>query len=227
MRVRTAAKFLDLFSVILIIVQLILITSAIYAGTKTYRAYNMRFESVRLSEQLRHSSRDLTTFARAFVATGDKRFMLDFHETLNVRNGIKPRNDGRTIPLRVLLAEAGFQEDELRLLDIAERKSNELTQVELNAMKLVQTTRPGDFTAARLRSIDMLYNVNYRRQVQEIMEPIFKFEESVSQRTLLEAQRYDFTLKTLLVLIAGLLIVSTFVLYISGQFKIKNNHKEV
>lgn len=227
MKAFVAAKFLELFSLLLICLQVGLIGGAIYAESKTHKAGMTRFDSVRLSEQLRHSSRDLTTAARGYVATADLRYWNEFHLILDVRNGVKPRSDGRTVPLRALLAEAGFKETELGLMDIAEKKSDELTKIEIQAMELVKNSNKKDQAENMRKAIEQIYSSNYRQNVREIMEPIIRFEDSVNQRTFELAQTYDFVLRTLLILIGVLLLVSGYVFYVLVEFKIGNSKREV
>lgn len=223
MRAVVAAKFLDIFSVLLVVSQLTLISTAIYVENKTHKNNEVRFYSVRLAEELRHSSRDLTTAARGYVATGDPHYWQEFSDILDVRNGLKPRADGRTVPLRVLMSEAGFNEDELRLLDLAETKSDELSKIEMSAMKLLKEAGSTPSNDLKRKSINMIYDFNYRRNVQDIMAPILTFEDKVNQRTLLEVEKSDFLLRTLLIVIAVLLVITAFVFFISTVFKNSQN----
>ena len=63
------------------------------------RAYDNRFESARLANELRASSDELTRLARTYVVTGDPAYEQAYWHLLDVRNGTKPRPDGRTVPL--------------------------------------------------------------------------------------------------------------------------------
>lgn len=50
-----------------------------------------RFKSVKLVDQLRQSSDDLTRMARTYVSTGDKKYETYFNEILEIRDGTAPR----------------------------------------------------------------------------------------------------------------------------------------
>lgn len=228
MRALQAAKFLDFFSALMIIFQIILIGFAIHANNQTYKAWEVRFRSIRLAEELRHSSRDLTTAARAYVATGDIRYWQEFQSILDIRNGVKPRADGRTVPLRTLMNEASFKTDEILLLDFAEKQSNELARFETEAMMMVrELPNPSALNEKKNKAISKLYDLSYRRSIQEIMAPILRFEDSVNQRTLLDVEKYNFLSKTLLIVIAGLLLINALLTYVSSLLKAKDAKVEV
>lgn len=227
MKTLQAAKFLDFFSALMIVFQLILIGYAIHAENKTYEAWEIRFRSVRLAEELRHSSRDLTTAARAYVATGDVRYWQEFQIILETRNGTRARSDGRTVPLRTLMNEAKFYPDEILLLDFAEKQSNELARFEMDTMRLVKDLPPNSLNPKKIKAIGMLYDLPYRRNVQQIMAPIIRFEDSVNQRTLLDVEKYDFLLKTLLIVIGGLLLINALLIYVSSLLKSKDAKLEI
>ena len=57
-------------------------------------AQDCRFESSFLADELRHSSDDLTRFARMFAETGEERFEEYFRQVLAIRNGEATRPEG-------------------------------------------------------------------------------------------------------------------------------------
>lgn len=74
-------------------------------------AYANRGESLRLADELRMSSDELTRLARTYVVTGDTEYERRFWHVLDVRNGAQPRPDGRgdgsTDHAAVLVRSAG------------------------------------------------------------------------------------------------------------------------
>src|SRR5436190_14489673 len=97
-----------------------------------------RFESYLVADELKQSSDDLTNYARYYVMTGDGEWENKFWNVLDVRNGKKPRPDGRIISLRGLMKELGFSVAEFKKLKTAEENSNRLAYTErvaFNAMK--------------------------------------------------------------------------------------------
>ena len=52
-----------------------------------------QFKAQELADQLRHTSDDLTRFARKYVQTGDPIFQSRFREVLAIRDGEIPRPD--------------------------------------------------------------------------------------------------------------------------------------
>ena len=50
-----------------------------------------RYLQVEAADRLRHSSDDLTRFARTYVVTGDSKYRDNYFTTLAIRNGETPR----------------------------------------------------------------------------------------------------------------------------------------
>ena len=95
-----------------------------------HRAEANRHESVRLANELRFSSDELTRLARTYVVTADPDYERQYWHVLAVRNGTEPRADGRKVPLRTLMQEQGFTAAEFAKLKEAEDNSNALVTTE-------------------------------------------------------------------------------------------------
>lgn len=54
-------------------------------------AYQTRYRSYLLADELRQSSDDLTRLARTYVVTGDARYEQQYLDILSIRGGAKPR----------------------------------------------------------------------------------------------------------------------------------------
>lgn len=57
-----------------------------------------RAAALRIADELRQSSDDLTRMARAYAATGDERYLEYFREILDIRNGSAPRPRNYHLP---------------------------------------------------------------------------------------------------------------------------------
>lgn len=101
--------------------------------SKVDEAHALRFRSVRLADELRLSSDELTRMVRSYVATGDTTYRKRFQDILAVRDGLQPRplnyhqlywseqlergirfTTGPTISLLDLMRQAGFTEQEFK-----------------------------------------------------------------------------------------------------------------
>jgi len=172
-------------------------------------AYNMQYKSLILADELRQSSDDLTRMARTYVITGNSLFEEQYKTVLDIRNGEKQRPqryngifwdfytlnkkevlDGKKIPLRELMIEANFPEEELSLLFISQNESDDLTKLEhkaMNAIKGIFQDKDGtfsiigkpDFKLAR----DLIYSKQYHEAKMRIMKPIDDFYKAFEKRT--------------------------------------------
>lgn len=141
-----------------LLVGLFIVLGLVVATQEDIRdAEERRSESVRLANDLRHSSDDLTRMARLYVSTGEPRYRDWFPEIIAIRNGFAPRPDrydlvywdlvgpddvrpraaGEPRALKDLMVEAGFTVEEFILLREAEARSNDLTLIENVAMNAV------------------------------------------------------------------------------------------
>ena len=154
------------------------------------RAQINRYESFRLAQELRASSEDLTRLARTYVVTGDPVYEEQYWHLLDVRNGVKPRADGRTVPLRTLMQAQGFSVEEFAKLKEAENNSNALVTTETIAMNAVKGqfddgrggyTRRGPPDPELARRI--MHDQKYHADKAIIMGPIAEFETLLDRRT--------------------------------------------
>lgn len=173
-------------------------------------AYKMQHRSLVLADELRQSSDDLTRMARTHVITGDEMFKDQFQTVLDIRNGLKPRPknynrifwdfytlkgenpilDGEKLPLRTLMKQAGFPEEELELLYKSQQESDDLTNLEavaMNAIKGIFKDEEGHFTIigkpdfALARQI--MHGEQYHKAKIAIMKPLNEFYKAFENRT--------------------------------------------
>jgi methyl-accepting chemotaxis protein len=173
-------------------------------------AFENRYRSYLLADELRQSSDDLTNLARSYVSTGDERFAEMYQDVLAIRNGDKPRPadyhriywdfvagegrkprpDTRAVPLQELMEQAGFTAEEFAKLDQAQKNSDGLVKLETEAMNAVRGrfpdasgafTRQGEPDMARARAL--MFGDDYFSFKAEIMEPIDDFFVLLDHRT--------------------------------------------
>lgn len=197
-----------------------------------------RYQSYLLADELRQSSEELTRLARTYVATRDDKYEKMYWDVLAVRNGEKPRPDGRTIPLKALMKEAGFTAEEFAKLKEAEDNSNDLVTTEtiaMNAIKglfrdekgnFVRREQPADSSGTpvpadtgetgQALAIRIMFDDKYHRDKAKIMKPIEEFFLMLENRTSSSVAKYaargDKYL-TLTILLFTLLIAVTGISY--------------
>lgn len=173
-------------------------------------AYKMQHQSLVLADELRQSSDDLTRMARTHVITGKEMFKEQFHTVLDIRNGEQPRPkhynrifwdfytldgskpelDGNKIPLRTLMKQAGFPEEELSLLYESQKESDDLTNLEtkaMNAIKGIFQDRNGKYTIKKEPDFALarkiMHGEQYHRAKIAIMKPLNEFYKAFETRT--------------------------------------------
>lgn len=148
-----------------------------------------RLHSLQLAQELRMSSEDLTRLARTYVLTTEAKYETQYWEILDVRNGKKPRKDGRTIALRDLMKQAGFTEREFTKLKQAEDNSNALVTTEtiaMNAIKGLYDDGKGNYTRKAIpdqeRARRIMHDEQYHKDKAIIITPINDFESMLGSR---------------------------------------------
>ena len=169
-------------------------------------AHALRFRSVRLADELRLSSDELTRMVRSYVATGDVSYKKRFNEILAVRDGLQPRPleyhtlywneqldrnlraaSGPAISLLELMRQAGFTEQEFEKLALAKTNSDGLTHLEAAAIALMDI-QGVQAAASRTKALSMVYDANYHLAKSKIMRPIADFSAMVEERTQQDVQ---------------------------------------
>ncbi|MBU6950831.1 methyl-accepting chemotaxis protein [Hahella sp. HN01] len=155
-----------------------------------------RYASYQRADELRQSSDDLTRLARTYVVTGDPKYKQMYQSVLDIRNGVKPRPqdyhriywdlvlnagdkpkpDGETISLQKMMENLGFSQKEFDLLKQAQKNSDGLVNLEVEAMKAVED---GSLERAR----ELMHGQDYHREKAKIMQPIDEFFKALEART--------------------------------------------
>jgi len=177
---------------------------SVWAEMRAGLASDLRTRSFLLADELRQSSDDLTRMVRTYVATGDSFYKQNYQDTLDIRNGTKPRPEDywrvywdlllpggpaprpetqQTIALLDLMRQAGFSDQEFRKLAEAKANSDALTTSEFEAMRLVESSGP-ESELNRANALRMLFDDKYHRAKAGIMKPIDDFILMADRRTL-------------------------------------------
>ena len=187
------------------------------------KAFERRYDTRLLADELRQSSDDLTRMMRSYIITGELRYHNYFQQILAIRNGTQPRPVGyssvywdyvvagqqpvpngveRAVPLLDLMQEAGFNATELVILKQAKLKSDQLTKTELQAFQLVQS-RPDD--VGRPQAETLLFNQNFNQEKADIMGLIDQAIDSSDQRTqiAIESAKYKVLLMGMALIVMG------------------------
>lgn len=179
----------------------------VHAEKSIDRAFLRREASLRLAEELRRSSDDLTRLARTAVINGDALAARHFEEVLAIRDGRsprpiqyenvywdlvdeqdrRPRDFGDPEPLNQRLAQAGITDEEFALLAQAKELSDLLAQRERAVMgRSLAADLPAQDRAALSRELfDRPYHDTKRRILSEVAE----FRLRVDARTETEVSR--------------------------------------
>ena len=213
MSVFSKVRFFNFLSMCLVAALYVCIGSSFYFQKKANEAHETRFNSQRIADDLRKSSRDLTENARTFVVTGNEKYKNIYWDIVAMRAGDKPRPDGRKISSNEIMKEAGFSDEEFAFLAEAAKRSNDLIKTEeiaMNAAQGIFADEKGQFTIHKAADTelarDLMHNQKYQDNVAYIMEPIGKFEEALNKRTQGLVDRYTGYANTALASVALMII---------------------
>ncbi|MBM3315016.1 HAMP domain-containing protein, partial [candidate division WOR-3 bacterium] len=198
-----------------------------------HRSQRVRFQSYLVADELRQSSDDLTRFARTYVATGDQRYEQYYWDVLAIRNGDKarpisynriywdlvagegrpPRPDARAVPLRQLMLELGFSDEEFAELRRSQVRSDALVRTERAAMRAMKGQHDGTDTLGRpgvpnqALAIRLMHDSAYHAEKARVMGPIDDFFALLDARTAANTERYERRGTVALALSSGLVVV--------------------
>ncbi|WP_322995929.1 methyl-accepting chemotaxis protein [Castellaniella sp.] len=204
-------KFIILSGLLLLTTGVIIVSQwvVIKANNEIMRAYQNRYTSYLLADELRQSSDDLTRLVRAYVATGQQKWKDQYDEVVNIRAGKQARpagyegiywdfraadinmsgQPGPTVALLDMMRAQGFDTEELDKLKEANDLSTSLAQTESQAIGLTATLaaqgegRPDTKNQAFIRANEMVNGAEYLQKKAAIMVPINDFFKLLDQRT--------------------------------------------
>lgn len=158
-----------------------------------------RYLSFVLADEFRHTSMNLTSLCRTYVATGEQKYWDAYWEIVKWRSGKTPRPDyvnhelyrGKVKEQKEIMKELGFSEKEFTLLQEASKNSNALIATEDQAMKTIQgkAVVPGPMKPANGESYNqfalrIVFDDAYHGEVKKIMAPVDSFFAELDTRTL-------------------------------------------
>jgi methyl-accepting chemotaxis protein len=172
------------------------------ATAEVAKAYEVRYSSYLLADELRQSSDDLTRLARTYVISGESKWKDQYQEVLDVRAGKRPRpseyhkvywdfraadirparGEVAAAPLAELMQRAGFTKEEFEKLSEAERNSNDLVNTETRAMSMVAGGAQAA-AAERAQAAALMHDHSYHAFKAKIMQPVDEFFAAVDART--------------------------------------------
>ncbi|MFJ1268862.1 adenylate/guanylate cyclase domain-containing protein [Legionella lytica] len=213
---------------------------------KRYSAQEMfteldRHKANSIADELRQSSEDLTTMARLYVATSNKKYRNYYDQVLAIRNGVAPRPLNYDKPywdliitnkspkdyqtpksLGQMMLEHHFTLKEFALLTKAENKSNALTQIELKAMNAVDgkfQDHSGHYTIQGKPDSELaqklLFNDEYMLIKTEVMQPLREFFVEVNSRVQRTILSIEAQIQHTLSIALGLAFLSTIIMIFS------------
>jgi methyl-accepting chemotaxis protein len=225
--------------------------------TQVYTSQEVRYKSYLLADELRQSSDDLTRLARTYAVTGDPKYEKMYWDVLAIRNGEqprpehyeriywdlvagdsqKPRPDGARVPLRTLMPQLGFTEQELAKLQEAQKNSDALVWTEtvvMNAVKGLFDDGTGKFVVKREPDMEMarrlMHDQTYHNEKAKIMKPIDEFFQMLDERTNATVQRrtqHSNMLLAITVALNGALIVFAMVSFVIIQRRVSRPIRQV
>jgi len=170
-----------------------------------------KYRSLKLADELRQSSDDLTRMVRTYSVTGEPLYKVYFQQILDIRNGVSPRPEGydgifwdfitpdnnkleqikvgEPVSLITMMKQAGFTESELNKLKEAEQLSNQLAEKEKVAIAAIEGyfhDENGELT--RIGKPDqklaqkILHNLDYHHIKAEIMLPLNHLTQMLEAR---------------------------------------------
>lgn len=200
---RLRQKLLVLTGLLCIVIGVLAVTQwrVNQATDAVAQAYQQRYTSYMLANELRRNSDDLTRLVRSFVDTGEARWEQQYHEVSDIQAGKIPRPggyegiywdlraagidvpgaSGPAVALLDLMRQAGFSSAELAKLSDAATLSIALAQQEMQAIKLVKELPPDapELDTAR----ELVNGTDYHRTKARIMEPVSDFFQLLDART--------------------------------------------
>ena len=185
---------------------------ALHGSIKKLNAAQENYtESLKLAEELRKSSDNLTNFARLYTQTGNEKYKEIYMDIVNIRAGKQARpvgynadfwstvpenvkaavanTEGEPVKLTDLMRKQGFTDAEMDLLQQASELSSKLAETETIAFDaVVHQLSPEE---ARSRKADerdeeyanrIMHDAAYMSQKNAIMAPLNQFETLLKNR---------------------------------------------
>ena len=225
------------FSIVLLLSAVMSIVICFFIGrmlilNKELREYQKFQLAVQeLVEYMTTSSQSLTTAVRMYSLTGEQQYRSEYYSILEVRNGKKADQTGRTEALSAKVEKVGLTEEERQLFLLSLTRSNQLATLEQGVIDEIDKYRNEnpkafltDNTNQHLAKYQYtLFSNEYQQQIADIMEPMKKFQMQLITRTsqtqsTLERQAIQAAYTGLIALV--LFVIATFILILRIRWNI-------
>lgn len=225
------------FSIVLLLSAVMSIVICFFIGrmlilNKELREYQKFQLAVQeLVEYMTTSSQSLTTAVRMYSLTGEQQYRSEYYSILEVRNGKKADQTGRTEALSAKVEKVGLTEEERQLFLLSLTRSNQLATLEQGVIDEIDKYRNEnpkafltDNTNQHLAKYQYtLFSNEYQQQIADIMEPMNKFQMQLITRTsqtqsTLERQAIQAAYTGLIALV--LFVIATFILILRIRWNI-------
>ncbi len=245
--IRTLMTSVFSLNILLILITLVCIFF-LYQGNKDLNTSTLnRILSYKLADEFRQGSDDLTRLARTYAVTGDSKYEKMYMDILDIRSGKKPRPvnyeqiywdlvinygdkpkpDGKKIAISDAMKALGFSSKEFALLDKAKKNSNDLVNMEVEAMNAVKgifKDENNKYTRKdvpdRQKAIQMLHSKAYHLAKAKIVKPVDAFFSALEKRTTDEVNKLEANLN-FLELISSAMLIITLISSIAGYFIVR------
>lgn len=209
---------ISLSAFLLVVVSLIISRKIISHESKLKEIADDKREYYLLADTMRQTSDDLTKMVRSYVATEDEVYKKYFEEILDIRAGTisrpeeyykvywdlvlseggrLPRLSKTPISFIDMLKQTNLTNLELELLKASQENSNQLAELEKEAMNAVvgiYKDKKGEYTVKgkpnRELALSLLHSQEYNRAKGKIMSPIMGFFDLIDERTSQEERVY-------------------------------------
>lgn len=225
------------FSIVLLLSAVMSIVICFFIGRmlilnnelREYQKFQLTVQE--LVEYMTTSSQSLTTAVRMYSLTGEQQYRSEYYSILEVRNGKKADQTGRTEALSAKVEKVGLTEEERQLFLLSLTRSNQLATLEQGVIDEIDKYRNEnpkafltDNTNQHLAKYQYtLFSNEYQQQIADIMEPMNKFQMQLITRTsqtqsTLERQAIQAAYTGLIALV--LFVIATFILILRIRWNI-------
>ncbi|MGL1891664.1 MAG: methyl-accepting chemotaxis protein [Spirochaetaceae bacterium] len=197
----------------IMVIAIILTASYLYVNVQRNNIVNSidlkhseRYLAFSIADEFRHTSMNLTRFARTYSATGEQKYWDDYWYIVNWRGGNvkRPENlhkelyPGEKIPQLDIMKIIGFTDSEFEMLNEIGNMSNDLINLETQAMDSIKSNEivdgpetPKDGENVSEFAIRILYNNIYHKEVYKIWGTVEEFVEILDERIFLELETLE------------------------------------
>ena len=197
----------------------------------TRSSYLSYVQIIKLSDELRQSSDDLTRFARAYAATGDFKYRIRSQAVLDIRNGKIPRpqgyekaywdleiagelgtvEEGEAKSLMERLIENDLDAYSIRKLGDSKLMSERLATIEADAFRAVSQ---GNFEDA----LNQLYGKEYHLFKSRVAKPIISVQGRIEAQGNQRLENYEEKNRKIRTTIIALTLTSIILGLLAGFF---------